>query len=213
EEEQPVTIIWTPDRSGVHVPTNTGNPNPPKLPNPVMVNPLPDSTGLRATTSPSPDEKSFADYILILPVADIPPIYIYLSKPPVEFLEVKPYRDFNGRSRQGHYHVDHMPSRQAVILYLRRKHPDLRDKQIKEMADQVAAIAIPEKVHRQESATYGGRNRSQMEFDSYNLRAAINKDFDQIKPILLEEYGATEAELDACREEMHRINTELGIYK
>ncbi|WKZ94405.1 colicin E3/pyocin S6 family cytotoxin (plasmid) [Chimaeribacter arupi] len=81
EEEQPVTIIWTPDRSGVHVPTNTGNQHRPILPDPVMVNPLPDSTGIRATTSPAPDEKSFADYILILPVADIPPIYIYLSKP------------------------------------------------------------------------------------------------------------------------------------
>ena len=81
EEEQPVTIIWTPDHSGVHVPTNTGNQHRPILPNPVMVNPLPDSTGLRTTTSPAPDEKSFADYILILPVADIPPIYIYLSKP------------------------------------------------------------------------------------------------------------------------------------
>ncbi|PLR47004.1 hypothetical protein CYR40_09955 [Chimaeribacter arupi] len=81
------------------------------------------------------------------------------------------------------------------------------------MADQVAAIAIPEKVHRQNSATYGGRNRSQMVPDSYNLRVAINKDFDQIKPVLIEEYGATEAELDACRQEMHRINTELGLYK
>ncbi|PLR41940.1 S-type pyocin domain-containing protein, partial [Chimaeribacter arupi] len=213
EEEQPVTIIWTPDHSGVHVPTNTGNQHRPILPNPVMVNPLPDSTGIRATTSPAPDEKSFADYILILPVADIPPIYIYLSKPPVEFLEVKPYRDFNGRSRQGHYHVDHMPSRQAVILYLRREYSELSPDEIEPMADQVAAIAIPEKVHRQNSATYGGRNRSQMVPDSYNLRVAINKDFDQIKPVLIEEYGATEAELDACRQEMHRINTELGLYK
>ncbi|MDU6410076.1 MAG: colicin E3/pyocin S6 family cytotoxin, partial [Yersiniaceae bacterium] len=60
-------------------PTNTGNQNRPILPDPVMVNPLPDSPGIGATTSLAPEEKSFADYILILPVPDIPPIYIYLS--------------------------------------------------------------------------------------------------------------------------------------
>jgi pyocin large subunit-like protein len=77
--------------------------------NPVIVDPLPDNTGIEATTSPAPEEKNFADYILILPLPDIPPIYIYLSKPPVEFLEVRPFREFSGRSRQGFYHVDRMP--------------------------------------------------------------------------------------------------------
>ena len=80
EEEEPVFIIWTPDSSGVNVPSNTGNQAPPRLPGMVMVNPLPESTGIRSTTSPAPDEKGFADYILILPLPDIPPIYIYLSK-------------------------------------------------------------------------------------------------------------------------------------
>ncbi|ELQ9312212.1 S-type Pyocin family protein [Serratia marcescens] len=128
-------------------------------------------------------------------------------------LEVAPYRDFNGRSRQGLYHVDHMPSRQAVALYLRREHPDLIPEEVNAIADQVAAIAVPEKVHRRDSATYGGRNRTQMGPDSQNLRAAIDKGFDQIKPVLMQEYGSEDTRLEAARKEMHRINTELGLYK
>ena len=77
----------------------------------------------------------------------------------------------------------------------------------------IEAIAIPANVHRQDSATYGGRNRSQTGPDSENLRAAIDKDFDQIKPVLMRDYGATEEALEAARKEMHRINTELGLYK
>lgn len=80
EEEPHITIIWTPDHSGVNTPSNTGNPTRPELPNPVIVDPLPENTGITATTSPAPEEKSFADYILILPLPDLPPIYIYLSK-------------------------------------------------------------------------------------------------------------------------------------
>ncbi|HCR1072813.1 TPA: S-type pyocin domain-containing protein [Enterobacter cloacae] len=82
EEESPVTIIWTPDHSDVHTPSNTGNQAPPGLPGTILVNPLPDGTQITSTTTPAPDEKNFADYILILPVSDIPPIYIYLSKNP-----------------------------------------------------------------------------------------------------------------------------------
>ena len=82
EEEDPVTILWTPDHSGVNVPSNTGNQSPPKLPNPIMVNPLPEKVGSDIEVYPAPEEKSFRDYILILPIPDIPPIYIYLSKNP-----------------------------------------------------------------------------------------------------------------------------------
>ncbi|GJL42564.1 hypothetical protein TUM17577_37730 [Enterobacter asburiae] len=77
EEEPRITIIWTPDNSGVNTPSNTGNHARSVLPNPVIVDPLPDNSGITATTSPAPEEKSFADYILILPVPDLPPIYIF----------------------------------------------------------------------------------------------------------------------------------------
>ena len=49
------------------------------LPNPVVVDPLPQDTSIEATTSPAPEEKNFADYILVLPLPNIPPIYIYLN--------------------------------------------------------------------------------------------------------------------------------------
>nr|WP_318382539.1 S-type pyocin domain-containing protein [uncultured Enterobacter sp.] len=82
EEENPVTIIWTPDHSGVSTPSNTGNQTPPRLPGTILVDPLPDDTRITSTTTPALDEKSFADYILILPVSDIPPIYIYIRNNP-----------------------------------------------------------------------------------------------------------------------------------
>jgi pyocin large subunit-like protein/uncharacterized Zn-binding protein involved in type VI secretion len=80
EEDPRITIIWTPDSSGVNVPSNTGNQNPVRIPNLVVVDPLPENTSIEATTTPAQEEKNFADYILILPISDIPPIYIYLSK-------------------------------------------------------------------------------------------------------------------------------------
>ena len=80
EEDPRITIIWTPDSSGVNAPSNTGNQTPVRIPNPVVVDPLPEETRLEATTSPAPEEKTFADYILILPLPNIPPIYVYLSQ-------------------------------------------------------------------------------------------------------------------------------------
>ncbi len=82
EEEPRITLIWTPDSSGVNVPANTGNPNLVRIPNPVVVDPLPEDSSIEATTRPAPEEKNFADYILILPLSDIPPIYVYLRNNP-----------------------------------------------------------------------------------------------------------------------------------
>ena len=79
EEDPHITIIWTPDSSGVNVPSDTGNRNPVRIPNPVIVDPLPEDPRIEATTSPAPEEKTFADYILILPLPYIPPIYVYLN--------------------------------------------------------------------------------------------------------------------------------------
>ncbi|WP_370520068.1 S-type pyocin domain-containing protein [Citrobacter sp. JL976] len=80
EEDPRITIIWTPDSSGVSAPSNTGNQNPVRIPNPVVVDPLPEDTRIEATTTPAPEEKNFADYILVLPISDILPIYVYLSQ-------------------------------------------------------------------------------------------------------------------------------------
>lgn len=213
EEEPRISIIWTPDNSGVNTPTNTGNQVQPVLPNPVIVDPLPDNTGITATTSPTSDEKHFADYILILPVPDIPPIYIYLSKPPVEFLEVELYSDFKRRSRQGIYEADHMPSRAAVDAYLRANYPLLDDNEILALTDQVSAIVIPKEVHQKLSETYGGRNTpTQIELDSRNLRAAVDRNLDAIKPAL-KAHGAAESQIEAARAKMHKLNREMGLYE
>jgi len=82
EETPAITLVWTPDSSGINVPANTGNQHPVRIPNPVIVDPLPEDTRIEATTTPAPDEKTFADYILILPLSNIPPIYIYLRNNP-----------------------------------------------------------------------------------------------------------------------------------
>jgi len=173
----------------------------------------PDTGGVTVTTLPVPEEKDFRDYILVFPGNVHPPIYIYLSKPPVEMLEVAPYRDFNGRSRQGLYEVDHMPSRQAVVLYLRRERPNLNQDQIDYIADQVAAMVIPKEIHRKDSLTFGGRNHTQKEPDSRSLREAADRNFDAVESALMEKRGMTEVELEAKRAEMHKINTDLGLYK
>lgn len=85
EEADPVTIIWTPDSTGEHAAWNTGNQNLIRIPNPVIVDPLPENTRIDATVSPAAEEKDFADYILILPLPYIPPIYVYLSESKASF--------------------------------------------------------------------------------------------------------------------------------
>ncbi|HAW8312983.1 TPA: pyocin, partial [Escherichia coli] len=212
EEEPRITLIWTPDNPGIDVPYHTGNQYPPVLPNPVMVDPLPDDTGLHATTSPAPEERDFADYILILPFPDIPPIYIYLSKPPVEFLEVELYSDFKRRSRQGKYEADHMPSAAAVKAYIKANYPGMTPEDIEFASRDVAAIVIPKEVHQKMSETYGKRNSpAQIELDSRNLRAAADRNLDAIKPAL-KEYGATENQIEAARTKIHELNSKMGLY-
>lgn len=123
EEEPRITIIWTPDSVGMNLPSHTGNLNPVKIPNPVFINPLPEEDSVTAIATPIPDARTFADYILWIPVEGVPPIYIYLSKPPVEFLEVELYSDFKCRSRLGKYEAGHMPSAAAVKAYLNANYP------------------------------------------------------------------------------------------
>ena len=58
EEDPRITLIWTPDSSGVDVPLNTGNQHPIRIPNPVVVDPLPEDTQIEATTTPAVEEKN-----------------------------------------------------------------------------------------------------------------------------------------------------------
>ncbi|SQJ29845.1 Uncharacterised protein [Serratia rubidaea] len=52
----------------------------------------------------------------------------------------------------------------------------------------------------------------QIELDSRNLRAAVNRNLDAIKPAL-KEHGATEGQIESARAKMHKLNSEMGLYK
>ncbi|WP_338090986.1 S-type pyocin domain-containing protein [Photorhabdus aegyptia] len=161
---------------------------------------------------PMPEEKDFRDYILILPIPNMPPVYVYLSKPPVKLFEVDLYKNFAGRLRNG-THADHMPSDAAVQAYWKNLYPELKPKQLERLSKNVAAIIIPADVHRKLSATYGGRNTpEQIRQDTSDLRGAVDRDFNTIMPAL-QEYGATERQLEEARVKMHKLNQEQRLYK
>ncbi|WP_367299327.1 S-type pyocin domain-containing protein [Hafnia alvei] len=213
EGVKPVTIYWNPDKLELDIPSNTGHQDSPSLPSSITVLPIPEKVGSDIESYPAPTEGDFEDYILIFPVPDMPPIYIYLSKPPVEFLEVELYSDFKRRSRQGKYEADHMPSKAAVKAYIRRVNPKLDDTTLEELSQDVAAIVIPKDVHQKISETYGGRNNvEQIELDSRDLRAAVDRNLDAIKPAL-KERGATESQIETVRAKMHQLNDSMGLYK
>lgn len=207
-------ITWTPANTpGSQNGWNTGNNSPQAGTVTIPGLEHPDIQGVTITTTPVPEEKDFRDYILAFPGNVHPPIYIYLSKPPVELLEVELYSDFKGRSRQGKYEADHMPSRAAVERLLADEYPGLDQKLISKMADRVAAIVVPKEVHQKISQTYGGRNTpDQIAKDAKNLRNALDQNFDAIKSAL-KEHGATEEQLESARTKMHKLNIEQGLYK
>ncbi|NHB59671.1 S-type pyocin domain-containing protein [Photorhabdus sp. RW14-46] len=206
------TILWTPNEQEFKAPAHTGNEEQPFIPSQITVLPIPDKVGSDIESLPMPEEKDFRDYILVFPIPNMPPVYVYLSKPPVKLFEVDLYRNFAGRPRNG-THADHMPSAAAVKAYFRRLYSLFDEGEFKELSDDVASIIIPAEVHQKLSATYGGRNTpTQIEQDSKDLRSALDRDFNTIKPAL-KEYGATEAQLEDARTKMHKLNQERGLYK
>ncbi|WP_445611949.1 S-type pyocin domain-containing protein [Hafnia alvei] len=213
EGVKPVTIYWNPDKLELDIPSNTGHQDSPSLPSSITVLPIPEKVGSDIESYPAPTEGDFEDYILVFLGTDMPPIYIYLSKPPVEFLEVELYSDFKRRSRQGKYEADHMPSAAAVKEYLRSKYPDFKESQIEALSKDVASIVIPKEMHRKVSETFGGRNKpEQIKADAQDLRAAVDRNLDAIKPAL-KEHDATDQQIEVAREKMHKINDSMGLYK
>lgn len=206
------SILWTPDNPGFQLPQHTGNEDVFVPPPTITVLPIPEDTGSYTETFPMPEEKNFRDYILVHPEGAFEPIYIYLAKPPVKLLEVELYRDFEGRSREGLYHADHMPSAAAVKASLKRRYPNLKPKQLEELSKDVASIIVPAEVHRKISETYGGRNTpQQVEEDSWELKSAVDRNFEAIRPTL-KEYGVTDIQLDKAKAQMHQINQRQGLY-
>ncbi|MCV9878967.1 S-type pyocin domain-containing protein [Brenneria izbisi] len=207
------TLLWTPDNPGMELPTDTAHDEQPVIPSAIPGFEIPERGDASILATPIPDEKDFRDYILVFPENAFPPIYIYLSKLPVNLLDVDLYKNFKGRSRQGKYEADHMPSRSAVEAFLVNEYPGLDQKLISKLTDLVAAIVIPKEIHQKISQTYGKRNTpDRIAKDAKNLREALDLNFDAIKPAL-KEYGVTEEQLEAARTKMHKLNTEQGLYK
>lgn len=205
-------ITWTPANTpGSQSGWNTGNNSPQAGTVTIPGLEHPDIQSVTITTTPPPEEKDFRDYILVFPGNVHPPIYIYLSKPPVELLEVNLYSNFTGRPRNG-THADHMPSAAAVRAFLRREYPDAKPAEIDRMAKDVASIIIPGDIHQKLSATYGRRNSpTQIQQDSRDLRAAVDRDIVTIRPAL-KERGVTDRQIDEAKAKMHQLNQEQGLY-
>ncbi|MCC8456061.1 S-type pyocin domain-containing protein [Photorhabdus aegyptia] len=75
------TILWTPNEQEFKVPAHTGNEEQPFIPSQITVLPIPDKVGSDIESLPMPEEKDFRDYILVFPIPNMPPVYVYLSKP------------------------------------------------------------------------------------------------------------------------------------
>ncbi|MCT8350211.1 S-type pyocin domain-containing protein, partial [Photorhabdus temperata] len=173
----------------------------------------PEKVGSDIESLPMPEEKDFRDYILIFPIPNMPPVYVYLSKPPVKPLEVGEYHDLAGRSRNDGMDIDHIPSKAALRKYLSDNHPELKRHHIDIALKMGAAIAIPKRVHQKYSETYGGRNSvAKKAQDASDLEMAVDNNFDAQAPGLKEE-GYTDEQLNKAREELHRLNKEQGWYK
>ncbi len=163
---------------------------------------------------PMPEEKDFRDYILVLPIPNIPPVYVYLSKPLVKPLEVGEYNDLAGRSRNDAMDIDHIPSKAALREYLIRTYGEkIQEEDIKNALKEGISIAVPKRIHQKYSETYGRRNTPEkIVKDSMNLKAAVDSNFDAQIPGLREN-GYTDIQLNKVREKLHRLNKEKGWYE
>ncbi|HEN5205952.1 TPA: S-type pyocin domain-containing protein, partial [Klebsiella pneumoniae] len=196
------------------------NPAPESLP-PVPGTPIPEEQGPNIETLPIED-RDFNDFIIVDPMGVVPAIYVYFQKASVRDLEVDYYGNFEGRSRQGLYEVDHIPSKEAVRIYLKGTYPNLKDDIIEQMTDRVAAVAIPIEVHRQCSETYGGKNNSkfrtqdgglvtQKVLDASNLEAAVDANWDVNAECLRNEYGVSDEKIEEIRAKLHELNRKAGV--
>lgn len=197
------------------------NPAPEPLP-PVPGTPIPEEQKPNIETLPIED-RDFNDFIIVDPMGVVSAIYVYFQKAPVEEYEVDYYENFKGRSRQGLYEVDHIPSKAAVRIYLKKLHPDECREIIEKMVDKVAAVVIPKAVHKKCSKTYGGRNNqnvevgngevlTQKELDASNLEAAVNANWDANAECLKNEYGMSNEKSEAIRTRLHELNRLIGLY-
>ena len=208
-----ISITWTPNHGPV-VSAPSPYPGTPERLDNLFVHPV--AVGQDSVISHYPgreaEDVTWQDTIISFPAdSGLPPLYLVFAKPAVKPLEVDVYGAFSGRPRNG-LHVDHMPSQAAIRRYLEDASIVLMDYEISELLMQVASVAIPAHIHKKYSETYGGRNNKVKQFlDADNLRAAVDRNFDVIRPYMIKD-GFTESSLEEARVKMHKINQEQGWY-
>lgn len=206
-----VTIIWTPNNGPV-VQAPTTYPGVTDALENILVHPVAEGTDSQLEIYPASDDMTWQDCILVFPAdSGVPPLYLVFAKPMVNPLEVGLYGSFDGRPRNG-THLDHIPSQMALERYLKNNYPDIEPADVRRLLRSAASIAIPAKVHQKYSETYGGRNsRAKQIRDAADLRAAVDSNFNAIKPYLLEE-SYSDTDLEAARADLHKLNQEQGWY-
>lgn len=207
------TLTWYPDSNGEVPDASSYYPERDGLEvSNIMVRPIPDAPDAELETFPASGD-DLEDCIITFPASlGIPPLYLVFSKPPVKLLEVDTYRGFQGRPRLG-AHADHMPSAAAIERHLQNVFSNMRRKNVLAKKKDVAALIVPASVHQKCSETYGGRNTAaQIERDSKDLRAAVDRNMDAIKGCLQNE-GFSDTEIEKARQKMHQVNKEQGWYK
>lgn len=140
---------------------------------------------------------------------DLPSPGLVYSEP----LDVGPADELQRNSKKDALDIDHIVSRKALELYLQREFPEMSNGEIRATTSRAPGIAIPAEVHRKFSETYGGRNTSAKQHaDSLDLKAAVDSNFDAIKPGLIE-FGLEESKIELAREKIHEIQKLQGWIK
>ncbi|MCK6189441.1 S-type pyocin domain-containing protein, partial [Pseudomonas sp. EYE_354] len=209
-----ISITWTPNKGPV---VSAPSPYPgtsERLDN-LFVHPV--AVGQDSAISHYPgreaEDVTWQDAIISFPAdSGLPPLYLVFAKPAVSPLEVGVYGDLSARSRGDGLDIDHIPSRKVLEASLKATFPGITEQEVQIYLRQASAIAIPARVHQKFSETYGGRNtKAKQAHDVFNLRAATDRNFNAIKPGLLEE-GYSELKIEAAREQLHKLNQEQGWY-
>lgn len=140
---------------------------------------------------------------------DLPSPGLVFAEP----LDVGPYDELARRSLKDSLDIDHIVSRKALELFIRREFPRMSAVEISDAISKAPSIAIPASVHRRFSETYGGRNSERKQLvDSLELRIAINSNFDALRPGLIE-YGLTDVDIEAAIEKIYELYKSQGWIK
>ncbi|MEE1922218.1 S-type pyocin domain-containing protein [Pseudomonas sp. 148P] len=125
-------------------------------------------------------------------------------------LDVGPYSDLGRDSVKDGLDIDHIVSKKALELFIRRNFPEMTSGEIDDAVRKAPSMAIPSEIHRKFSETYGGRNsRDKQIQDSIDLKAGVNSNVDALKSGLLE-YGLKESDIEQARQKLHELYKSQG---